>query len=112
MYGPASKNPSGNSYQYESSFVHMGGPSHPHSSKSAMFCVTVGGVMRMFWSQNNNRIEETTMEIESVNSSDELVTHAAMASDKSRSLLDAFATIRLTVRRTSHCGPSHYFQAA
>lgn len=38
----------------------------------------------MFWSQNNNRMEETTMELESVNSSDDLVTHAALASDKSR----------------------------
>lgn len=37
----------------------------------------------MYWSQNNNRMEETTMELESVNTSDELITHAAFASDKS-----------------------------
>lgn len=85
MYGPANKQ--GSSYHYESSFVHAGGPSHPHSSKSALFCVTMGGMLKMIWSQNNNRIEETTVELESVNSSDELVTHAALASDKSE---DAF----------------------
>ncbi|KAK1241472.1 hypothetical protein MKX08_001446 [Trichoderma sp. CBMAI-0020] len=41
--------------------------------------------------QNNNRMEETTMELESVNSLDELVTHAALASDR-RHLLVAVAT--------------------
>ncbi|PON23873.1 hypothetical protein TGAM01_v207201 [Trichoderma gamsii] len=89
MYGPAVKK--GHVYQYESSFVHASGPSHPHSSKSALFCVTISGMLRMFWSQNNNRMEETTMELESVNSLDELVTHAALASDR-RHLLVAVAT--------------------
>ncbi|KAH6608645.1 hypothetical protein Trco_001991 [Trichoderma cornu-damae] len=89
MYGPATKN--GNLYQYESSFVHASGPCHPHSSKSALFCVTISGMLKMFWSQNNNRMEETTMELESVNSLDELVTHAALTSDK-RFLLVAVAT--------------------
>ncbi|KAM0462954.1 hypothetical protein ACHAPV_003077 [Trichoderma viride] len=89
MYGPAVKK--GHVYQYESSFVHASGPSHPHSSKSALFCVTVSGMLKMFWSQNNNRMEETTMELESVNSLDELVTHAALASDR-RHLLVAVAT--------------------
>lgn len=84
MYGPAVRK--GHMYQYESSFVHASGPSHPHSSKSALFCVTVSGMLKMFWSQNNNRMEETTMELESVNSLDELVTHAALASDRSKSL--------------------------
>lgn len=82
LYGPAIKH--GSFYQFESSFVHAGGPSHPHSSKSALFCVTICGMLKMFWSQNNNRMEETTMELESVNSLDELVTHAAIASDKSK----------------------------
>lgn len=36
----------------------------------------------MFWTQNNNRIEESSLELESVSSSDGLITHAAMASDK------------------------------
>ncbi|PHH87861.1 hypothetical protein CDD83_8302 [Cordyceps sp. RAO-2017] len=95
MYGPAKKH--GNSYQYETSFVHAGGPSHPHSSKSALFCVTIGGMLKMYWSQNNNRMEETLMELESVNSSDELVTHAALASDK-RYLLISIATSSLKLK--------------
>lgn len=37
----------------------------------------------MFWAQNNNKIEETTLELESINSSDDLITHAALHSDKS-----------------------------
>lgn len=35
----------------------------------------------MFWSQNNNKICETTLELESITSSDDLITHAAVASD-------------------------------
>jgi mediator of RNA polymerase II transcription subunit 16 len=80
-YGPANK--VGATYQYENSFVQAIGPNHPHSSKSALFCVTVGGMLKMYWSQNNNRMEETTMELESINTTDELVTHAAFTSDKS-----------------------------
>ncbi|OAA48761.1 Mediator of RNA polymerase II transcription subunit 16 [Metarhizium rileyi] len=88
-YGPANKN--GNAYQYENSFVHPAGPNHPHSAKSALFCVNFGGILKMYWSQNNGRMEETTMELESINTSDELVTHAAFASDK-KHLLTAVAT--------------------
>lgn len=81
MYGPAIK--TGNGYSYETSFVNAGFPSHPSPAKSALFTLTTNGTLRMFWSQNNNRLEETTMELESVNSSDELVTHATFASGKS-----------------------------
>lgn len=83
MYGPANKH--GNGYQYESSFVHAGGPAHPTPSKSvnALFTITTNGTLKMFWS-GANRFEETTMELESVNSSDDLVTHATMASEKSK----------------------------
>lgn len=35
----------------------------------------------MFWSQNTNRIEESSLELESITSSDELITHAAVCSD-------------------------------
>ncbi|GAB0136152.1 hypothetical protein EsDP_00004464 [Epichloe bromicola] len=89
MYGPANKQ--GNMYQYESSFVHALGPCHPHSAKSALFCLTMNGMLKMYWSQNNGRMEETTMELESVNTTDELVTHAAFSSDK-KYLLAAIAT--------------------
>lgn len=82
MYGPAVKH--GNNYAYETSFVHATGPNHPTSNKSALFCVTSGGLLKMHWSQATNKMEETTMELESVNSSEEAITHAAFASDKSR----------------------------
>ncbi|KAL6403250.1 hypothetical protein AUP68_12589 [Ilyonectria robusta] len=89
MYGPANKH--GNNYAYESSFVHAAGPVHPNPSKSALFTVTSNGTLRMFWSQVNNRIEETTIELESVNSSDDQVTHATFASEK-KFLILALAT--------------------
>ncbi|KAJ6786797.1 hypothetical protein PWT90_03847 [Aphanocladium album] len=83
LYGPAVK-PAKPSplYHYESSFVHAMGPHHPHPAKSALFCVTMSGLLKMHWSQNNGSMEETTMELESICSSDELVTHAALATDK------------------------------
>ncbi|KAL0936566.1 mediator of rna polymerase ii transcription subunit 16 [Colletotrichum truncatum] len=80
-HGPAVKD--GNSYRYESSFVHAYGPWHPNPSKSALLCVTASGNLKMFWAQNNNKIEETSLELESINSSDDLITHAALHSDKS-----------------------------
>ncbi|KAF4464866.1 mediator of rna polymerase ii transcription subunit 16 [Fusarium albosuccineum] len=89
MYGPATKH--GNGYTYESTFVQAGGPSHPNPAKSAFFTISTNGILRMIWSQNNNRIEETTIELESVSSSDESITHAAFASEKKHLLL-ALAT--------------------
>ncbi|KAF6814593.1 mediator of rna polymerase ii transcription subunit 16 [Colletotrichum sojae] len=80
-HGPAVKD--GTSYRYESSFVHAYGPWHPNPSKSAFLCVTANGILKMFWAQNNNKIEETTLELESVNSSEDLITHATLHSDKS-----------------------------
>ena len=84
MYGPANKQ--GNGYTYENSFVHHGGPSHPTAAKSALLTITTHGVLRMFWSQANGRIEETTIELESISASDELITHAAFTSEKSQFL--------------------------
>ncbi|OHF01042.1 RNA polymerase II Mediator complex subunit Sin4 [Colletotrichum orchidophilum] len=78
-HGPAVKD--GNQYRYESSFVHAFGPWHPNPSKSALLCVTTNGHLKMFWAQNNNKIEETSLELESVNSSDDLITHAALHSN-------------------------------
>ena len=81
MYGPATRD--GNVFRYDSSFVNASGLSHPLPNRSALFCVTTSGMLKMFWAQTNNKMEETTVELESVNASDDLVTHAAMASDKS-----------------------------
>ncbi|KAG5985084.1 hypothetical protein E4U55_001587 [Claviceps digitariae] len=89
MYGPANKQ--GNVYQYESSFFHALGPCHPHPAKSAFFCMSMNGLLKMYWSQNNGRMEETVMELESVNETDELVTHASFSSDR-KYLLVAIVT--------------------
>ncbi|KOS16661.1 Mediator of RNA polymerase II transcription subunit 16 [Escovopsis weberi] len=88
-YGPATRN--GYQYHYEKSVVHAVAPSHPHLAKSALVCVTLNGSLKLFWSQNNNKLEETVIELESVLSADELVTHAAIGSDK-KNLLVAVAT--------------------
>ncbi|KAG5938554.1 hypothetical protein E4U53_007984, partial [Claviceps sorghi] len=80
MYGPANKQ--GNVYQYESSFFHALGPCHPHPARSALFCISMNGALKMYWSQNNGRMEETTMELDSVNATDELVTHASLSADR------------------------------
>jgi mediator of RNA polymerase II transcription subunit 16 len=36
----------------------------------------------LFFTQNNARLEETALELESVTSSDDLITHASLCSDK------------------------------
>lgn len=82
MYGPAVKR--GNVYSFESSFVHASGPNHPHAPKSALLSVTRSGTIKMYWPQNNNKIEETSKELEIVDSSNDLVTHASVASDRSK----------------------------
>jgi mediator of RNA polymerase II transcription subunit 16 len=89
LYGPATRE--GNTFRYESSFVNASGLNYQNSTRSAFFCLTASGMLKMFWYQVNNTIEETTMELDSVNTSDDRVTHAAMASDK-KSLLVAVAT--------------------
>ncbi|KAM3562348.1 hypothetical protein MY1884_001847 [Beauveria asiatica] len=91
LYGPAIKAQPNSPYHYENSFVQAMGPHHPHTSKSALFCVTMSGLLKMYWSQNNGRMEETTMELESICSSDELLTHASLATDK-RYLIIVFTT--------------------
>ena len=82
LYGPAVKH--GVGYRYESSYIPAFGPYHPNSGKSAFFCVTTGGMVKMYWSQNNNKVEETTLELEGPDTVDDLITHAAVCSDKSK----------------------------
>lgn len=82
LHGPAIKD--GSRYRYDSSFVHSFGPFHPNPSKSALVCVTANGQAKLFFSQNNNRVEETSLDIERISSSDDLITHASICSDKSK----------------------------
>ncbi|PHH76275.1 hypothetical protein CDD82_4064 [Ophiocordyceps australis] len=95
IYGPARKHPA--AFMYETSFVHAAGPSHPHASKSALFCITMNGWLKMFWSQNTQKTEETAMELDSVNCTADLITHAALTSDK-KAILIALATSSLSLK--------------
>lgn len=90
LHGPAVKTNAG--YQYTSSFVHVNTVAHPHPSKTALFSVTTGGMIRMFWTQINNTYQETTKELESVHSSDDLITHAAITADKCMTIAQRWTT--------------------
>ncbi|KAM7194311.1 RNA polymerase II mediator complex subunit Sin4 [Rhypophila sp. PSN 637] len=96
-YGPASWRPDTNEYQHQMSVCHGSGPCHPNPGKSALVCVTTNGMLKLIYSQSNNRIEETSLEFESVTSSDDLITHASVCSDKNR-LLIALATASKKLR--------------
>ena len=47
--------------------------------------MTANGQAKLFFSQNNNRVEETSLDIERISNTDDLITHAAICADKSRS---------------------------
>lgn len=108
MYGPAVRQ--GSSYKYENSVVPGFPPWHPNPGKSALLCVTTSGILKLFFSQNNNKHEEAMVELENVNSSEDRITHASFSSDKSKSehlpFLDVQAmlkVIRFPPYRTCHC---------
>ncbi|KAI3396673.1 hypothetical protein diail_11781 [Diaporthe ilicicola] len=81
-YGPAVRE--NGKYQYNNHIVQAGGPWHPNPQKSALVCVTANGFLKLFYSQNSNHVQETQLEMESVTSSDGLITHAAMCSDRGK----------------------------
>ncbi|KAJ3580284.1 hypothetical protein NPX13_g284 [Xylaria arbuscula] len=97
-YSPAVKNAKETGYVFENSGVPTMGPNHPNPAKSAFICVTTNGLLKMFWSQNNNKPEETTLELESATSADDLITHAAACSDKTKSIYIAMATTSKQLR--------------
>ncbi|KAI1379569.1 RNA polymerase II mediator complex subunit Sin4 [Hypoxylon crocopeplum] len=97
-YAPAVRNGNGNNYNFQMSPIISAGPWHPHPGKSALTCITSTGILKMFWSQNNSKIEETTLELENVSLAHDLVTHAAMCSDKSKTLMIGMATASKQLR--------------
>ncbi|KAH6719322.1 mediator of RNA polymeras-like protein II transcription subunit 16 [Leptodontidium sp. MPI-SDFR-AT-0119] len=96
LHGPGVKE--GPIYRYEASQAPILGPCHPVHSKSAFVCVTTNGLLRVLWQQNNNKWHESHTELESIVSSDDLITHAAICPDKNGSLLIAFATSSMQLR--------------
>lgn len=81
IYGPAVKEES--NYRYETTLVHASGPYHPNPNKSALLCVTVSGTLRLLFSQNSNLVQDTSIELENITSSDDLATHASICTEKS-----------------------------
>ncbi|KAI1180670.1 RNA polymerase II mediator complex subunit Sin4 [Nemania sp. FL0916] len=98
IYGPAVKSTSGTDYTFETSALPLMGPTHPNPTKSALICVTTNGLLKMFWSRTNSKTEETTLELESATSADDLITHAAVCSDKTKSIFIAMATTSKQLR--------------
>ncbi|RYO79913.1 hypothetical protein DL766_003840 [Monosporascus sp. MC13-8B] len=98
VYGPAVKNEA-NNYHYDTTSVPSNPPWHPYPNRSAFICVTTNGVLKMFWVSDKSKIEETTLELESVTSADDLVTHAAICGDfKNKCLFVAVATTSKQLR--------------
>lgn len=81
LNGPAVKE--GLDYRYEASQAPILGPCHPNHNKSAFIFLTTNGVLRLLWPQNTNKWFEAHTELESIVSSDDLITHAAICPDKS-----------------------------
>ncbi|KAK4242361.1 hypothetical protein C8A03DRAFT_40329 [Achaetomium macrosporum] len=96
FHGPATRAQNGD-YKYDHQFYPASGPWHPSSSKSSFLCVTTNGTLKLFFLQSNGRLEETAIELESVTSSDDLITHASICSDKNTLLL-ALATASKQLR--------------
>ncbi|KAI0126017.1 RNA polymerase II mediator complex subunit Sin4 [Xylariales sp. AK1849] len=91
LHAPAVKE--GNTYNYETTLLISNAPYHPNPTRSVFFCVTINGMLKMFWNQNTNKIEETPLELESITSADDSVTHAALCSDsRAKCLFVALAT--------------------
>ncbi|KAI1206459.1 RNA polymerase II mediator complex subunit Sin4 [Annulohypoxylon truncatum] len=97
-YAPAVRNGNGNNYHFQMSPFLNTGPWHPHPSKSALISITTSGIFKMFWPQNNNKFEETTLELENVTTADDLITHAAVCSDKTNTLMIGMATASKQLR--------------
>ena len=74
-------------YRYESCPPDAFGPMYPMNQmgkgKSAFICITTSGLLRLFWVAENGW-RETTHELESMVSSDDLITHASMCPDKGK----------------------------
>ena len=74
-----------NQYRYDHpQMAHMGPIPPPlPGTQSIMVCVTANGLIRLLWPSANGRWSETHTELESIVSSEDLITHAAVCLDKS-----------------------------
>ncbi|KAI1769447.1 RNA polymerase II mediator complex subunit Sin4 [Hypoxylon sp. FL1150] len=97
-YAPAIRNPANNHYNFAMTPVISTGPWHPHPNKSAFICVTTNGTLKLFYTQSTGQIQETTLDLENITLRDDLVTHASICSDKTKTLLIAMATASKQLR--------------
>ncbi|OBT45969.1 hypothetical protein VE00_03746 [Pseudogymnoascus sp. WSF 3629] len=79
-------------YRYEISQAIAFGPCFPNAHKSALITVSTGGTLSLLWPQADGKWHELSSDIESISSSDDLITHASICADKNNTLLLAFAT--------------------
>jgi hypothetical protein len=70
-------------YHYEAAPVACYGPCHPNPMKSALVCLTTNGILRLLWPQTDGKWYETTSEVESIVSSNDLITHATICAERS-----------------------------
>ncbi|QSZ30359.1 hypothetical protein DSL72_004882 [Monilinia vaccinii-corymbosi] len=96
QHGPAVKDASG--MRYDGSQAPLLGPTYPIPSKSAFLYITTNGTLRLLWLQNNGKWFESHTELESIVSSDDLITHAAICAERGPSLLIALATASKQLR--------------
>lgn len=82
IYGPAVRE--NDKYTYASNVNQAFGPWHPNAQKSSLVCVTSGGVLKLFFYQNSNQVQDIHVEMESITSSDDLITHAAISSERGK----------------------------
>jgi mediator of RNA polymerase II transcription subunit 16 len=60
------------------------GPHNPSTNKSALVAVTRGGVIRLLFQGLDLRWQDTKAEIDSISTTPELLTHAAMCADRGK----------------------------
>lgn len=86
IYGPAVL-ADGNKYRYEVTQIPTPplGPVHPNPSQSAFMCLTINGLLRLFFPQPKGLWHEARLELESIVSSDDLISHASFCNEKSSS---------------------------
>lgn len=82
MYGPAVRD--NDKYRLENSILQAYGPVHPNAAKSSLVCVTAGGILKLFFAQHTNQMQDVHLEMESIASSDDLITHAAICTERGR----------------------------
>ncbi|KAJ4417102.1 Mediator of RNA polymerase II transcription subunit 16 [Gnomoniopsis sp. IMI 355080] len=85
VHGPAVRE--NEKFRLENSVLQPSGPIHPNTAKSALVCVTAGGILKLFFAQNTSQIQDIHQEMESIASSDDLITHAAICTERGKLLI-------------------------